>query len=289
MDNYLVILCGPGPQAYWFIPEANFPDATGQNGTLPNPVEVQFQGSCSGFSLGTKNGVVYSNTAGGLWLITRNLTNGWLSQPVQNDLTATSVLTGLSIDNNQRMYATDNAGNMFVWDQISGTWWTWRLPAPSSLLATWRGAPVYQDTVYVMPQVSTTRFDTRGAARTGCPPLYDLADLDFGTVRAFKCLWEMQLLGTYKGPHNLNVTLSYPDEISQVPTEFTWTPSPDDEYIYSFNPEVEQSSTYHVVISADFDGIASPADSFELEMLSSEVGIQPGLNRLPGSNQKIAK
>jgi hypothetical protein len=99
----------------------------------------------------------------------------------------------------------------------------------------------------------------------------------------------MQLLGTYKGPHNLNVTLSYPDEISQVPTEFTWTPSPADEYIYSFNPEVEQSSTYHVVISADFDGIAAPADSFELEMLSSEVGIQPGINRLPSSNQKTAK
>lgn len=288
MDDYLIVLCGEGQQSYWYIPAANFPDGTGQNGTLPNPVALQFQGSCSGFALGTRNGVAYSNTAGGVWLITRNLTNVWISQAAKGDLT--TGITGMSVDNNQRFYVSDDAGNLFVFDQISNTWWQWLLPAPISLLTTFKGQPVYQDAAYTMECLPEQRFDLRGTDIFGCPPAYELADLDFGGVRSFKCLWEMQVLGTYKGPHNLNVELSYPDEIAQVPTEFTWTPVAGEEFVYSFNPEVEQSSTYHIKVWVDFDGVPEPADSFEWELLAAEVGIQPGgLNKLPSGQQKVAK
>jgi hypothetical protein len=288
LDDYLIVLCGEGQQSYWYIPAANFHDAAGQNGSLPNPVALQFQGSCGRFALGTRNGVVYDNTAGGLWLITRNLTNVWLSQPIEKTLTVDSVVTGLSIDNNQRLYTSDEAGNLFVFDQTSQTWWQWLLPAPTALLTTFRGVPAYHDAQFVMQQ-TPGRFDSRNGVITACPPSYDFADLNFAGVRSFKCLWGMEILGTYKGPHNLNVELSYPDEIDQEPSEFAWTPAADEEFIYEFNPKVEESSTYHLRVFVDFNGIEEPGDSFEFEMISAEVGVQPGMNRLPSKNQKTAK
>lgn len=290
MDDYLIVL---GKSSFWYIPASNqLPGANGI-GELPTPVQIQFQGGCNRFAVPTRNGVVYANTAGGVWLITRDLRNVWLSQPLQNALTRSSNVTGLAIDENQRIYVSTselhNRRNIYVFDQISNTWWDWPLPSTPNQLCIYQGVPTYQDTTYVNQLDRTSHHDTRGTTRTGCPPSYEFADLDFGGIRNFKVLWALQLLGTYKGPHTLHAEISYPDQKDQPPTLFEFDPDPDEEFIYEINPMVEESSTYGLRVWVTFADTTTANDSFEFELISAEVGItKKGMNYLPNSQRKPA-
>ena len=99
MDNYMLVFCS---QSIWFIPAAQFPDATGANGTLPTPQPLPFRNGCTGYAVTLKDGVAYSSTAGGIWLINRSLMNVYLSQPLQNDIAPVTV-NGMAIDGSQRL------------------------------------------------------------------------------------------------------------------------------------------------------------------------------------------
>jgi hypothetical protein len=107
----------------------------------------------------------------------------------------------------------------------------------------------------------------------------------------------MQLIGAYKGPHNLNAVLSYPDDDPDNPTVFPdpadspYTPDPTAPYLIAINPMVEQASSYGVRVFADFDGIEEPGNSFELELVSAEVGVDSGsgLDKMRDSRRIVGK
>jgi hypothetical protein len=280
MDDYMLVFCS---RSIWYIPAATFPDATGRNGTLPTPVQLPFQNGGTGFAKAIRAGVAYSSTAGGCWLMTRDLRNVWLSQPVRDSMGA---ITGMAINSDQRLAVTTVTGSVFVYDQVTEGWWEWTMQAVPVAPAVFGGELAILDLGgYTMLQTPGVFLDNRGGSTFPIVPDITFSSLNFGTVRAFKCLWAMQIVGEYKGPHRLNVIMTYPDD-DHGPTVFgPWTPDPAKLYIFEVNPMFEEASSYGVRIYCDFVGVVTPGNSFTLELLSCEIGLEPGINRIPSGRR----
>lgn len=282
LDEYMLVFCG---RSMWYIPKTDFIAANLQSGSLPTPIELPYQNGCTGWAMTIRAGVAYDSTAGGTWLITRQLTNVWLSQDIQDDQgeTATSML----VDQDQRLFVFVGTATVFVFNQVSQCWSTWTLPSAAALACAWMGRAAYQDLgtpSHVAVHTPGVFADTIGAITTPIAPDVTLAGVSMAGVRSFKRVWAIQIVGQYKGPHRLNVVVSYPDEDQDPTTYEPFTPAADDAYVYEVNPDPEEASTFGVRIFADFVGVAEPGDSFALELVSFEVGLERGVN--PSRAQK---
>lgn len=287
LDDYLVVQC---ERSLWYVPIGQgLPDSTGRNGALPTPIQLPFQNGGTGYAVTLKTGVAYSSTAGGVWIITRDLRNVWLSQPVQDDLTV--AVTGMCVDADQRLHIATGTTAWFVYDQVRDCWYQWRLPTTSATLcAVLEGRVAWQDDARVARYSASVFADTVGAVTYGVPPDFALASMDFGNVRGVKVVWAIQIEGTYRGPHRVNAVLSYPGNNDNAPpTTFgPFLPASDQPYVLEINPMVEEASSYGLRVFVDFVGVADPGDSAEFELISCEVGIdrRPGLNN-PVDSRRI--
>lgn len=274
IDSYLIVFCG---NLNWYIPAAQFPAANGQ-GSLPTPQPLPFPNGCTGHALtmnaGTPGaGAVYSSTAGGVWMIDRSLRNVYLSQP-EADLQFG--ISSMTVDGKQRLLVATDSTDLFVYDQLPQAWYHWRLPTAGKLLTTRDGNAVYQDSSFVSVYTPGDYTDMVPSA-TGIAPDVTLSLSEFGNVRGLKCVWACNIVGEYRGPHNLNAVMSYPDEDEPDTTFGPFPADPDEPYIHEINPMVEETTSYGVRVFVDFAGVPIPGNSMALELLSFEVGIQPNL------------
>jgi hypothetical protein len=281
MDDYLVVHC---KKTIWYIPATTFPDATGKNGTLPTPVKLPFTNGGTGLSKEIRAGVAYSSTAGGAWLITRDLRNVWLSQPVRDALTT---VAGMAIDVNQRLFVTSGSGTIFVYDQITSAWWQWAAPnaGTPSLVVSYQGRAAYAGSASVVRYTPGAYLDVVDGVNGPIVPYIVFASLNFGGIRSYKCLWACQIVGTYKGPHRLLATMTYPDDDHAATNFGPFTPSGTGPYAFEINPMLEEASSYGLTVTCDFVGVGTPGNSFALECLSFEIGVEPGLNRNPATRR----
>lgn len=294
MDDYLLVLCA---KSLWYIPAANFPNATGREGSLPTPVQLPFTNGCTGHAITLREGVAYSSTAGGVWMIMRSLTNAWLSQPIQDTTSATTPITAMAVDKRQRLAVAYGVGFLSVYDQVVQTWYSrWSLPLSSAtFLATLDGEFSLQEINRVWLHDPLSFVDDLTGSPVAIPIDVTLAGFSFANVRGLKAVWEMQLVGNYKGPHNINAILSYPDDDPDNPTVFPdpangpFLADPDLPYLLAINPMIEQASTYDLRVFASFEGIdvQTIGDTFELEIISCEVGLDStvGLNKFPNARR----
>jgi hypothetical protein len=278
----------------WYIPNANFPSATGRDGGLPKPVQLPFTNGCTGFMKTIRQGVVYSSTDGGVWIITRQLTNEFFSQTAQDTL-KDKVISGMAIDKHQRLFIAYGNEDLSIYDQIVGMWINkWEFPTANiGLLASLDGEIAFQDDERIWLADPEIFYDDLAGEKNGIQLDITFSSFQFANVRGLKSVWEMQLVGDYKGPHNLNAVISYPDDDPDNPTVFPdpddgpYTPDPSLPYLMAINPMIEQASSYGLRVFADFEGIEEPGDSFELELISCEVGMDTsvGINKMPDSQR----
>ena len=289
LDSFLYVFCDD--KTVWYIPATTYPDATGnpQSGTLPTPRKLPFRNSCTGHATTIREGVVYSSTAGDgeqLWLIDRSQQNHWLSQPVQDDFTGP--ITGLAVDSRQRLYVAN--GQLWCYDGIPRLWSQVVVPTTPVRLATLQGQVTYQDAQYVAPQVPNMHVDVLGSTTYPIPLDITLAGMNLAQVRAFLCCWAMQVIGEYRGPHNLNAVISYPDDMPDFPTLVGPFPvDPSKPYLIEVNPINERCSTLGLRVYSSFEGVNSPGDSFSLELVSCKVGLIPGQRDVPAGQRAAGR
>lgn len=279
MENYLIVTCA---NSVWYIPAVQLPDATGANGTIPTPVRLPFpNGTIRGLTQTLRDGVAYDSTAGGVWMITRSLENVWLSHDVQDTLAAPIV--DLALDAQQRLFVLQETGPIMVYDGIPAAWYAWSVPTTGVLLSSYQGQVAYQDAATVNALVPGAAVDTIAGTPSGIAPDITLAPLNLGNVRGLKRVWEFQAVGTYLGPHRVNVVLSYPEDTVPDDVFDPFTPGAGVPYVLPFNPTEEAAAQYGIRIFADFVGIGSPGATFALEMISAQVGVEAGvgLSKLP--------
>lgn len=284
-EIFLVVMCR---DSAWYIPSTELPGAN-LSGKMPTPVRLQFTNGSgepqtvggSGVAITINKGVAYSSTAGGVWLITRDLQNIWLSSGYSEDLDVQNI-TDMAVDKAQRLHVTVGNGDMFVYDQVVNAWNKYLLPSDSArFLTTIDGQIAYQDDLAVSVYTPGQFLDIIDGSEFVIPPYVKLADISFASIRNFSHTWAFQAIGQYKGPHRLNARVSYPDQAGALPTVYNpYTPVTGAPYLVQFNPDPEECSLFEIELWADFEGVETPGDSFELDLIAAEVGIdlQGGIN-----------
>ena len=137
--------------------------------------------------------------------------------------------------------------------------------------------------------VPGTFADITDSTSTGAAPDITLAITSLGAVKALKATWALNLTGDQLGVCNLRAQLSYPDDASQPTTNFGPFALASGPLNVEINPMLEEATSFILRVFADFAGVVSPANSFALELITAEVGIdskmakRPNAQRLTGS------
>jgi hypothetical protein len=282
MDNRVLIIC---ERSLWFIPLQQFPDATGQGGSVPAPQRLPFTNGGTGFACQTRDGVMYSSSAKDVWTIARDLSNVRSGAPVI-ELTDGRAVMGMSTDIDQRLSVPLDNGKILNWDVVAQVWLAHEAPTKPVLSMTFQGRLTYMDVAgFCWRQDDTSFYDGPLYGSDVKIPIIttvDILPVHLGGVKNLKRIWDVFAYGEYRGDHDLHLRVTYDDEsdlTTVVPYDFT--PDPGLPYLYSFRPKVEQCSAMAFKFFDSFPRGGEPGDSFALELLSFYVGLEKGLVRRP--------
>lgn len=285
MDNRAIIQC---QNSLWFIPLGQFPDATGQGGSVPAPQRFPFSNGSTGFTLATREGLMYSSSSGQLWTIVRDLNNSHTGAPVIDELAGKTV-QGMAVDLDQRIHIPLSSGGdniVLVYDVLAQCWTRYDLPTLPIVCLTFRGAFTYVDVNGFTWQPNGTKADgvLSGGAIVPRAIITDvkILPIHIGGVKNWKRTWECQMFGTWKGDHDMHVRVTFDDNPVSTIVPYDFTPDGTIPYLYDLPPVIEEASSMAFEFFDSFPrGI--PGDSFELEMLSFYVAMEKGLNKWPAA------
>lgn len=283
MDGFLLLGCDA---SIWYIENSGFPDATG-TGSIPTPVKLPFPNGMKSPARGTKDGVFYASSAGGFWMVGRDLTNTYIGAAIEDD-SLTSTIVDIVVDQSQRVHFVDQTGQQdLVWDTVVGQWYTWALPAVPLLATVYLGQVVFAAATFLWQQIPGTFVDDTVAIVTTTP----LAPMAFAGVPGLEMVWELQFLGQRAGRHTINVTLFYDDD-----TQSTESFSEDSDSLgigfnngeaYRFGVPPSQPEC-QAIAATIFDSFPLGASAgYTLENVGASVGIVPGVRRI-NISQRIA-
>lgn len=279
-EGYLLALC---ESSMWYFPETTLPDSSGQNGSLPSAVELHFNMGCTGQALATKLGVVFSSSAGGVWLIPRDLSAPvWLSEAMADTLS--DVVTSLAIDARQRIYAATFGNTLGVYDTIAGCWYEWEAPANVQRMASLGGALAFSDGGTCWQQAADTYVDalTVAGVTTQLPYYLSLAlnFLHLGGVKNYKRIWEAIFTGQVSSICDVLVEVAYDDDFTVVESK-TFTTS-GAQLLARLAPKKQLCSSITFTLTEALNNGQVSGKGFALEMISLGLGLEPkGLARLP--------
>jgi hypothetical protein len=290
LGNLESFLAGFALDSKWYLPAFRPPLNNGQLSNIPAWQRLPLEGGCTGIVQPVRGGVAYSSNFGGVWYLSRNLQDEWTSQDYIDTLTGKTI-TAMAVDSKQRLHVLTNSTDWFVYDQIAKRWSRWILPATvfAKYATVSNGVVYFQDNQCVGFYDTSLFHDTITGDDFGTPLGFTMASLNFANVTGCKRLRQLQLRGKYKDTHNLAVSISYPDQNPNAVTTTMqlYTPDPTKPYVIDLYPAVEESSSYGLVVDADFTGIEVPGDSFELDVIGALVAVdsRSGINR---STQQIS-
>lgn len=280
LEGFLLVVCREG---FGYIPAQALPDAAAQ-GNVPNVIFPPRTNGGTGAAIVLNDAAAYASTAGGIWVANRALQNAWLTKRAVDDLAGKTV-TAMAVDARQRLHILCATGEWFTWDQLTDAWSQWRTPTAGKQMCVYRGQVCYQDGTQVMQLDPTAVADFVAGSVNGAAIAPDVTfqRFSFAEVRAVKSLREIQGTGVYLGPHQANVVISYPDDGYPNTAFAPYTPDPSKPYLWIANPALETAASWGLRVYATFTGITSPGLSFELELVSFEVGVDrsAGIIKLP--------
>jgi hypothetical protein len=278
MDGYLIAFCAA---SIWYAPPTTLPDASGANGSIPALIRLPFTQGCAGPSWVAREGTYYAPPEGQLRLVTRSLTDEWVSQTVVTALDGP--IEAMAMDSAQRLVCLV-AGAFVVLDTRAKVFVPWSAPgAGALLLTTYRGRPCFADGTRVWLQAPDTYVDRFTALNIPAP--YNMQAvinfLNFGGVRNYKRMWEYQLIGDVFSECTVTVAMAYDDDDTVIETKSFNTGAPG-ALARGCKPMRQLCSSMELTITESVTGTQVSGQGFSLEMASFALGIQPkGLNRIP--------
>lgn len=280
LDDGIVVLCDGG--SIFMFPNGPWPDATG-GGSFPTPRELPFSNGCTGFAETISDGVIYSAQQGGIWLITRDFKNAYVGSPVEDEKAEDETFVGVATDDKQRTVFLTSGGNALVYDQVTGVWGTWSLPGGPSLITAHKGRVAY------IPQSGAPYRQVIGQYFDGTnTPIVTMARLRAapGGIRRFKRMWQVQMIGEWLGDHDMSVTASIDDIVTNAPTATqSWTPTSTGPYVYELpaNAATELAAAVDYIFQDSFPRGASRG--FALEALSIFAGLGDRSKDVPATQR----
>lgn len=277
-----------------FSLQGNGPDATGNNSDYGDATLITSDVGCiNGSSIViTPSGLMFQSNKG-IYLLDQSLSLTYIGSPVElyNTYTITSAV--LNATSNQVIFTTKQ-GLALVYDYYQQQWSTWTNHYAVD-------STIYNNNFcYLTPfgqvfQQNTSLFTDNGN------PIYmnfTTPNLSFAGLQGFQRVYKMFILGTYKGPHTLNVQVAY--DFNDSYTQFvTVQPSANvstwgsDAFwgtssfwggnytLYEFRIDMQQQKCSSIRINISDNQASSYNEGYSISSLVFQVGITVGANRLP--------
>jgi len=219
MDTRLIMIC---EHSLWGVPLGNLPNANLTAGEVPTAEQVPFTTGATGPAIMTPLGAVYGAPSG-IWSMDRGLESKFAGAPVLDEVSSSARPTGIAVDSSQRLHFTMSTDGLprsgsalaetLVYDLVSGCWYKWQPPTTPAFATSWRGQYAYVDfestQVWMEDDPKTSTYSDNGQAIISS---FTIASLNFDNVNGYRCVWQMQIFGEWKGPHMLSVAVAYDDK-----------------------------------------------------------------------------
>lgn len=279
MDGRIYLLCR---NSIWYMPGNRWPAANGTGGSLEAPTKLGFTNGCTGQSRLVKEGIVYSSSAGGLWLIQRGMENIQLGAAAMDDFDGKTI-SSIAVDADQRI-AFALAGTtrvQMVWDQVAKVWTKWINATDILLNHVVRGKMCYADATSLRVQTEDVYYDSD---TNGTPSWYTMtleAWFSLINIKGLKRVWEFLLTGERKSQSAITVDATYVTEDLDVTESWTLTPTINERFEEHFAPKVEEMSQMKLRITDAASLVAADnnGNSIAWELTSFTVGTEGGLVR----------
>lgn len=295
--NAIFIQNGPGPNNAGG--GNDFPDAqliTQQVGcTNPNSIILFGQG------------IAFQSPDKGIWLIDRNLSPPTYLGAGVDDIALKYQVSSATLDPNSNsiIFTTFN-GPAMVYDYLIGQWSTYTDHEAVDSVAFQNLFTFVKSDGVVYQQDKDIFYDGIIDQKAQFYPMTITTPwISLANILGYQRIFRIFLLGTYRGPHSLNVAIGYNFDSSftqttAINTSLTagsnlwgtgtpWGVNPTiwggnwQPYIYQINPAIQQCTSFRLQISDS--QIAPYNEGYSLSSLLLEVGVQQGGLLLPKTNK----
>ena len=210
MDDKLIIF---KENAIYYI-NGNGPDVTGANNDYSDPILVTSTVGCTNQRsiVFTPNGLMFQSNKG-IWVLGRDLNTNYIGAPVEA-FNSYLVISSVSVPNtNQIRFALDN-GVMLMYDYYYNQWGTFtNLNSLSGI--------IYKSKHTFINNYNQVSVETPQLYLDGARPVlmsFTTAWAKLADLQGYQRAYFFYLLGTYKSPHTLTVSISfdYDPSVQQV-------------------------------------------------------------------------
>ncbi len=291
MDGRIVVFCD---KSIWHLPEGGFPGPDGFNGSLKVPERINGTDGCQGSTQRVAPGVVYSSSAGGLWLLTRGLERKQASQDAVDEFEGAEILS-MCVGADQRLYVavTSSGANgvTLVYDQISDVWSVFTHEDVKPLLgAIIRGSYSFVTSTVAFKQRDGEYMDTSspGAIFSWYTMSVSIHGILVGAIKGLARIWKFLVSGHQFASCAITIDAEYETEDLPVTESWTFTPDIDEPFDNQFEPMQEEMTALNLTIEdgpPDPDPSEDDKPSISIEMISVTAGIERGLARIPPSTR----
>jgi hypothetical protein len=281
-------------------------DGPAANGTSPDygssPQNIPTDVGCTNRRsvVLTPLGVMFQATSGGIYLLTRGLTVEYIGAPVEafNGASVTAAkMPPTSGGKARRVVFTLSSGVALVFDFQAGKWSVWRNVNAAD-------AAIFQGLLaYVQPGGAVLQETPGDWSDNGSPVLVGLTTgwISFAGLEGFQRVWRFNLLGDYRSPHKLAVSVAVNSNPIPVQTEtvdagsllgagavgdttLADTDSPGDGAFPGYEMVVKllrQKCTNIQITIRESQVGPSYGEGFAIHALTFSAGVKRGLHKLP--------
>lgn len=275
MDGRLIVRAS---QSFWFTNQDSFLDSTGA-GDIPTPQRLPITHGSTGAAGMTPAGDIYASSAGGFYLLGRDLTSSYIGEAVEDEMVGATVLFAVS-DQNQRVYFLTSNNTLLIYDITFGGWWVWGIPSVAILLGLWRGNVLYADgSANVCIATPGAVADNVSGTPTAKSKTVTFAPMGFADS---SMVWELDLFCLGGSGYSMNASVAYDLDSATLevfPPAAASANVVDASGRVRFNllPSQPECSYIQLTLSDSFPG--GPAAGFQLEKIVAAVGVIPGKRR----------
>jgi hypothetical protein len=281
LDGRLVFLCSG---SFWFANSDTFLDATGA-GDIPTPQQLPITHGCTGVFAVIPDGVVYASSAGGFYLLGRDLTSSYIGAAVEDEMLGATIIS-IATDQNQRVYFLTSTNKILVYDITFKGWFVWTPPTTALVLAVWKGQLVYSDGSDVFVLTPGQVADNPGAVDQPIITTIEFEPMSFADVQMF---WDLDLFVSGGTDYSLTPTVYYDLDTSQpdvFPTFSAADMDVDGAGNARYNLPITQPECTYLGLTLTDSFPNGPSAGFVLEKMVAAVGVIPGKRR-NNLNQRV--
>lgn len=283
-------------QTHIFAVQGNGPDATGNNNDYGDPSLVTSDVGCinSNSVVIMPQGIMFQS-AKGIYLLDQSLNLTYIGAPVEAFNTF-NITSSILIPNFNQVYFTTSNGTTLVYDYYTQQWSTF-----TNQFA--QDAAIYNGNFCFVRSNGVVSVQNQNIFTDNGSPVYlsfTTPNLSFAGIQGYQRVFRCYILGTWKSPHQLSVSIAY--DFNDVYTEFatinpntnisTWGSDIDwgsgslwggsyQLYEYRIDFKIQKCTAIRLLIS-DMQ-TTTYGEGYAISSIIFEVGALPGGNRLPSN------